>query len=140
MPAQTAHAHQAPPRTLDGLSRELLPLAIGNEAAYRRVQELVDRLAVLDRRTRAQEQYLETLTILMEAYEEANDAIVTSSGDAIDRLRFLLEQHGMSGRDLGRLLGQPQLGGKILRRERQLSRAHIRILAEHFKVGPELFL
>ena len=38
------------------------------------------------------------------------------------------------------ILGQAQLGGKILRGERELSKNHIRKLCDYFKVGPELCL
>ncbi len=58
----------------------------------------------------------------------------------IEALEFLLQENGLSGRDLGRILGQPQLGGKILRGERELSKNHIRKLCDYFKVSPELFL
>jgi antitoxin component HigA of HigAB toxin-antitoxin module len=47
----------------------------------------------------------------------------------------------MNSSKLGELLGNNRsLGAKILRGERQLSKAHIRILAERFKVNPALFL
>jgi antitoxin component HigA of HigAB toxin-antitoxin module len=51
----------------------------------------------------------------------------------------MLKEQGMGGSDLGRLLGNRPLGSAILRGERQLSKAHIRILAEHFKVSTDLF-
>ncbi len=46
----------------------------------------------------------------------------------------------MSASDLGRLLGARPLGSAILRRERQLSKANILKLADHFRVDPGLFL
>ena len=128
------------PRTLDELTEELTPLAINNERTHRRMQRLIDKLAVLDRRTKAQERYLETLTILVEAYEDQKHDIELSQLSPVGVLKFLVQQHGMTGRDLGTVLGQPQLGGKILRGERELSKAHIRSLCAHFKVGPKLFI
>ncbi len=56
-------------------------------------------------------------------------------------LRQLLEQQGLSAADLSRLLdGSRNLGAMILRGERSLTLPHIRKLATHFKVGPELFI
>jgi HTH-type transcriptional regulator/antitoxin HigA len=131
---------ETPPRTLDGLTGEWLPLAIEDERTYRKVMRLIDRLAVLERRTKAQERYLETLTILAEAYENVHHAIDIRGVGPIEMLKFLMEQNNLSGRDLGRLLGQPQLGGKILRGERKLSKAHIATLCSHFRVSADVFM
>ena len=46
----------------------------------------------------------------------------------------------MSVSDLGRLLGQRELGSKLLREERQLSKTIIVKLADHFHVSPAYFL
>ena len=46
----------------------------------------------------------------------------------------------MSVSDLGRLLGQRELGSKILRGDRELSKAHIRTLANHFRVTAAMFI
>ena len=52
-----------------------------------------------------------------------------------------MEQSGINGSRLGELLGgNRSLGEKILRGERELSKAYIRTLAAHFKVSPGLFL
>jgi HTH-type transcriptional regulator/antitoxin HigA len=128
------------PKKLDELTRMLTPLAIDSERTYRKMLNWIDELAILDRRTKDQDRFLETLTILVEAYEDQNDPIDVDEVSPIEALKFLLEQNGLSGRDLGRILGQPQLGGKILRGERELSKNHIRKLCDYFKVGPELFL
>ena len=55
-------------------------------------------------------------------------------------LRFLLKQHEMTASELGEILGQRQLGPKILSGRRQLSKSHIQKLCRHFKVGPGAFL
>ena len=58
----------------------------------------------------------------------------------VRRLRFLVEENGLTGRELGRILGDETLGNRVLRGERELSKAHIRKLADHFGVSPALFL
>ena len=79
------------------------------------------------------------LSILIEDFEIKNYKI-DNGKSPLDTLKFLLESNGLSGSDLGRILGQRQLGSKILNGVRQLSKKHIRILAEHFSVSPELFI
>ena len=128
------------PTRLAGLMRVVAPLAIRTQRDYQRMVAAIDRLAILDKRSAEQERYLDTLTILVEAYEREHHDIDLKGIDVVEVLTLLLGEHGMSGRELGLLLGQPQLGGKILRGERALSKEHIRILSRHFKVGADLFL
>jgi HTH-type transcriptional regulator/antitoxin HigA len=131
---------QSPPSKMDELMKAFAPLAVRNEWDYRRIVKWIDKLAVLDKRTRDQDRFLETLTLLAEAYEDKRHQIDVTRRTPLEVLKFLMEQHEMSGRELGRMLGQAQLGGKILRGERELSKAHIRRLCDYFKVRAELFL
>lgn len=78
-------------------------------------------------------------TALIEQSEEQHYPIRTLS-NPLDRLRYLVEQTGVSASDFGRLLGNRALGSKLLTGEREMSKAHIRALAAHFKVNPGLFL
>ena len=114
---------------------------IRDEVDYDNAVEMLDRLAVLDRRSPDQEDYLETLTALVGKYDDENYAADLSHLSPLESLEYLMEQHGINGSQLGDLLGgNRSLGGKILRGERQLSKTHIRVLAERFKVSPALFL
>ena len=140
MSTTTAEKATELPKKLGELTSLFAPLAIDSDRTYRQTMKWVDELAVLDKRTKDQERFLETLTILVEAYEDKHHKIDVESASPTEVLNFLLGQHGLSGRDLGRILGQAQLGGKILRGERELSKNHIRTLCAYFKVGPELFL
>jgi HTH-type transcriptional regulator/antitoxin HigA len=57
------------------------------------------------------------------------------------RLVGLLETHGMTAVDLGRLLGlEPSMGSKIIKGTRQLTTSHIRRLARHFVLPADYFL
>jgi antitoxin component HigA of HigAB toxin-antitoxin module len=60
--------------------------------------------------------------------------------DSIAVLRYLMQDRGMSASDLRRLLGDRSLGPKILSGDRAPSKAHIKILARHFNVGPAVFM
>ena len=106
---------------------------------------MLDPLSVIDetKLTTGQEEYLLALTDLVWAYEQQHDPVELRCGDhadGIDVLKMLLEERQMSASDLGRLLGKRQIGSAILRRERQLSKAHLLKLADHFHVSADLLL
>ncbi len=106
---------------------------------YNRVMHIIEMLAGRTNLNTDQEAYLESLSILVEAYEKEHFEIEPKS-TPLETLKFLLKQNGLNGSDLGRILGQRQVGSKILRGERNLSKAHIKTLAEHFSVDSSLFL
>ena len=49
-------------------------------------------------------------------------------------------QHGISGRELGRILGNEEAGGFILRGERSITVDQAKKLGARFSVDPLLFL
>jgi HTH-type transcriptional regulator/antitoxin HigA len=126
------------PKTFEELCAMHLPRTIRDKADYENTAEIVDRLAVLNRRTRGQEEYLETLTQLIEAYDNANFKVEAST--PLDAIKFLVEAHGMSASAVGRILGNRSLGAAILRGDRQISKNNALKLASYFKVNPGLFI
>lgn len=83
--------------------------------------------------------YLEVLLVLIERYE-AERYPIRRLPTVRARLAALVESTGWSASDLGRLLGNRALGGKLLTGEREPSKAHIRRLADHFKLTADFFL
>jgi len=128
------------PKTSSGLIGMWIPRPIRDEVDLDNATEIVDRLSVLAEPTPDQADYLEVLATLIEAYERQHHEIDVSHLGPIDALRFLMDEHGMTASDLGRLLGSRQLGSAILRGRRNLSKAHVKTLAEHFHVNPGVFL
>jgi HTH-type transcriptional regulator / antitoxin HigA len=128
------------PTRFDSLVRLHPPCAIHDEAAFENTQEMIDALTSLPALSQGQADYLETLTILLEAYEDEHHSIDGSKVGPRDVLRHLMGDHGMSASDLGRLLGERSLGVKVLNGHRDLSKSHIRKLAGHFKVSADLFM
>ena len=116
------------------------PRTIHDDIDLANVAETVDRLAVLDHPTKDKADYLETLSTLVAAYENAHHPIDVSRLDPLETLKFLLSEHGLNASDLGRILGQRQLGSAILCGRRQLSKTHIRKLAAYFGVSLGVFL
>ena len=116
----------------------LLLLPIHTKVEYKKALAVAQKLAAREDLTRIQQFYLESLANNIKAYEEKHFPV--PKGDPIEILKFLLDENGLNGSDLGRLLNQRQLGSKILNRKRKLSARHIMILAKYFSVSPALFI
>lgn len=127
------------PKTYDALERVVKPRPLHNEAEYDNAIAMIDRLAGYDLNPE-QDEYLDVLTKFVGDYEDKHHKIDTSDITPIQALKFLLDENGLSGSDLGRLLGSRTLGPAILNGERQLSKTHIRILADFFRVDASLFI
>ncbi len=128
------------PTDFDSLVRLHPPAAIHDEVGYENTQEIVDALTSVPTLSAGQSRYLDTLSVLMEAYEDDTHAIDVGEISPLDALKYLMSEHQMNASDLGRLLGDRSLGPKILVGDRSLSKAHIKKLAEHFGVRADLFL
>jgi len=86
-----------------------------------------------------QADYLKVLSEMILQYDREHDA-PRKRGTVRQRLKYLLDEAGMNASDLGRLLGSRGMGSNILTGKRELSKAHIRKLSEHFKVRADYFL
>jgi len=135
----TRKAFRDIPKDWAGLINLYPLMPVHDEVGYDSVCEIIDAMAGHDLNN-AQEDYLESLSLLVEDYERQHYAICAKGLSPVGALRFLLRENGMSGSDLGRLLGQRTLGSAILAGKRNLSKAHIKTLAARFKVNPSLFL
>ena len=118
----------------------MLPLRpVHDEVEYDNAIQMLDSLVGF-KLNKDQLDYVEVLTTLVGTHEDKHHAIDTSDISGLDSLKPLLEHSNMTASDLGLLLGNRSLGSKILRGERELSKAHLRILADRFKVDAGLFL
>jgi antitoxin component HigA of HigAB toxin-antitoxin module len=140
MKTKTAFSRGNLPETFEELCKLHMLRPINDKVGFVNAQEVADALAVLDRRTPDQDEYLESLSVLMEHYENSNSPINRGNLTQAEVLRYLMESREMSESDLGRLLGERSLGNAILAGRRALSKANIRALADHFKVSTDLFL
>ena len=139
--ATTKHSAARLPARFEDLVRVMPPQAIVDDVHHRNAIEMIDRLMASGKLSRGQELYLETLVQLVEVHEAQHHAIDTTNISGVDALRHLLAESGQSASDLARLLGiHASMGSKILKGERALTVEHLRTLADHFKVRPELFM
>ena len=111
---------------------------IRTKGDYNRAVKIAGALTAKTNLNQDQRDYLESLAMLIEAYE--NNHFPIDAQDPVEMLKFLLDSNGLNASDLGRILSQRQLGSKILKGERQLSKTHIKELADYFSVEPGLFL
>jgi len=112
---------------------------IHTKGDYDKAIHVLDELVGRTDLTKDQKDFVESLSILVEAYENEHEPI-KENNDPIETLKFLLEANNMNRSDLGHLLGSRSLGSVIMNHKRGLSKNHIKILSERFSVSPSLFL
>ena len=128
------------PKDYIGLCRVFLPRPIHDAVDYGNVAEVADVMALWqDDFSRDQTDYFDLLCTLIEEYDAENVKWPRVKG--VDALKHLLAERNLAAADLSRILGGSRnLGSMILRGDRNLTLAHVRKLAAHFRVSPELFV
>jgi HTH-type transcriptional regulator / antitoxin HigA len=134
-----ALSQQDIPETYGELVTMLMPRPLHDELDYRNALIVLDAMAGF-KMNADQEDYFEAIATFVEKYEAAHFTFDEDDLTPVELLRSLLAEHGMNESDLGRLLGDRSLGHRILSGERNLSKAHIRILAAHFGLNPAALL
>ena len=127
------------PKDYEALVRMFPLRPLHDKADLDNATEITDAMAGNDL-NHDQGDYFAVLATLIDEYERAHVPQPRRNHDPVGNLTFLMEQHQMNASDLGRLLGQRELGSKLLREERQLSKTMIAKLADHFHVSPAYFL
>ncbi len=117
----------------------LMPRPLHDDVDYRNALGVLDAMAGFEMNV-DQGDYFEAIATFVEKYEAEHHAIINEKLTPPELLRSLISEHGMTESDLGRLLGDRSLGHRILSGERDVSKAHIRILAEHFSLNPGALL
>ena len=121
------------------LAGMFMPRPLHDDVDYRNALAVLDAMAGFELNA-DQEDYFEAIATFVEKYEAEHHAINDAKMTPVELIRSLMEEHGMNESDLGRLLGDRSLGHRILSGDRELSKAHIRILAEHFSLNPAALL
>lgn len=129
------------PKDYAALCRVFLPRPVRDQADYDNTWEIIEAMVLWDAEfSPDQEDYFELLCTLLEAWDKAHVAWRKVGG--LEMLRHLVEEHGLSGADLSRILGASSrhLGPMILRGEREITAAHARALGKHFALSPGVFV
>ncbi len=127
------------PTTYTALCGLHLPRPIHTAAEAKAATAVVETM-VGHKLNRDQEDYLEAVAHFLDEHDrKTQPALPKASGVAV--LKHLLEDRGMTGADLSRLLGGSRtLGPMILRGDRRLTVDHVRTLAKVFGVNPSVLL
>ncbi len=140
MPAKTRNT-EARDEYLD-LVRKFPLKPIRTRAQLNAAHAVIDELTSIpeDRLSSDQADYLEVLGDLTLAYEQKHTDQTLADITGHRLLLHLMEEHEMNASSLGTLLGHRELGSKIVRRQRNISKSHAKSLGEHFGLPPEIFL
>lgn len=84
------------------------------------------------------EEYLDTLSILIDNYEQKAYEIRKPTG--IETLKFLMEQHNLKQKDLIDVFKTQSILSEILNGKRSLTLEHIKKLSERFNTTPAVFV
>ncbi len=140
MTTPTAETTRSVPNAWFELIEKIYDLRpIRTKKAYSQAMQALRDLMRLQSRNKDQSDYLKSLSVLIGDYEDQVCQIEVTS-DPVENLRFLLEENELTASDLGRMLGDRSLGSRLLNGARSLSKNHIRVLSERFRVSPALFI
>jgi len=136
MAAKTQGRAKAPDSYLDLVLA--FPLAsIKSDEHLREAQAVMDRLLAKDQRDDGEEMYLDALSDLVAAYEDAYHTIEPAS-DA-DMLRHLMEAKGVTQAQLSKFTTIPKSTiSEVLAGKKPFSRQMMRKLAAYFRVDVSL--
>jgi len=143
MTMQTTHAltFESIPTTYARLVGKFPLRPIHDPTELDNATEILDAMALHNEDfTPDQADFFDVLSTLVETYETQHDPLLIPKASPLETLKSLLVAHEMSASDLGRILGNRELGSKILRGARKLTVNHIKKLAERFSVTPSLFI
>jgi HTH-type transcriptional regulator/antitoxin HigA len=105
------------------------------DAAVERLNALIDEIDYNTKNPRYR--LIETLSVLIEAYDREHHSLPEASG--IEVLRFLMEEHGLTQKDLPEI-GSQGVVSEVLAGRRRLNVRQIQALAARFGVQPGAFV
>jgi antitoxin component HigA of HigAB toxin-antitoxin module len=120
-----------------------LPLRrLRDDADARRAGAMLSTLAARgeENLSLGERDYLEALTLILQAYEQQRDPIPADKRTPLQRLKYLMRESKMKPVHLGKLVGGRAQASLILHGKRELSKANIRALSDHFKLDAGYFL
>ena len=114
------------------------PHVIHNDEELEAYTKALFRLTALENPSRAEQEAIELLTLLIERYEETSYPI--PKVDAVSVVRFLLEHQDLTQRDLVREFGSESAVSMFLAGQRKLTLEQVRKLSKRFKLPADVFV
>jgi len=113
------------------------PRVIRNDAELKEYTDALFHLTAKTKPSRAELDAIELLSLLIERYEERYAIPEVSP---VEVLKFLMEQNGLTQRDLCPEIGSESLVSLILAGKRNLTVLHMHALAKRFRVPAAVFM
>lgn len=114
------------------------PRVIRDDSELKEYTDALFHLTAKGRPSRAEQDAIDLLSLLIERYE--SERFVLPNASPLDVLRFLMDQHGVTQRELSMDLGSESLVSLILAGKRNLTVSHMHALAKRFHVPASVFL
>lgn len=114
------------------------PRVIHNDAELEEYTEALFQLTALENPSSSQEEAIELLTLLVQRYEKEHYPI--PSADPVSIVRFLIEQQGLTQRDLIPQFGTESAVSMFLSGQRKLTMDQVRKLSARFQLPADLFI
>ena len=114
-------------------------LVVRTKADNKRALATVEGL-MCRRRTPEEDALLDVLTGQIEKFERKADAGLNHNPAPHEMIRVLMEQNGLSQKDLWVLLGGKSHTSEILRGKRKVSNRQASLLGKRFNVSPSIFV
>jgi HTH-type transcriptional regulator/antitoxin HigA len=128
------------PKKYGRLLARALPSVIESEEEHARFLMEIEKLMDEGEARTAEETRLMTLLAhLVQEFEDRNYPIGGSSTPT-SILNTLMEQRGLTHKDIWRLFGSKGIASEVINGKRAISKAHARTLSEFFHVPIDLFL
>jgi HTH-type transcriptional regulator / antitoxin HigA len=121
------------------LLTKYMPKSITSEDEYNQMLKNIEQLIGIGKDLTPEESsLLETLAILVEAYEDAQFSLGPSSPREI--LLHLMEVRQLKQIDLVDVIGSKGIVSEIVNGKREISKSQAKTLGEFFNVSPALFI
>jgi HTH-type transcriptional regulator/antitoxin HigA len=118
------------------LCASAIPKVIANDKEFDRMVAKLEELTFKKDQTPEEIALAELLEKLIKDYD---DMVELPDVEPYKIVLFLMEQRGLRQADLVPIFGSRSVASAVLNGKRELSKAHIRGLAEYFKLSPEVF-
>ena len=114
------------------------PRVIHNDQELAAYTEALFELTALEHPSRSEAEAIELLTLLVDRYEQAHYSV--PAADAVSVVRFLIEQQGLSQRDLVPQFGSESAVSMFLAGRRKLTLEQVGKLSARFKLPSDVFI
>lgn len=114
------------------------PRIIHNDEELEVYTQALFQLTALDRLSSSESEAVELLTLLIDRYERERYPIPVAQPS--DVVRFLIEQHHLTQRDLIPQFGSESAVSMFLSGQRRLTMEQLRSLSDRFKLPADVFM